>query len=623
MSTRFPLSGISPRVVALAATFALTIPIIPSPASAHDSAALRAPSGSARGEARLSDDEVRVRGDDLAPGEIAVLIADASGGLLLVARETIDGDFDVRWRGTLPAGATSTAELRGRAVAVVAADGTTLLEGAFPRAAVSDELGAGTAALIPADGAAATLSGRIRVRARDGRHAIEVRVRGSEPGTVLAVCIVAADGAEESLGELTISSDGDGALEVDTGDGGALPFGAGGVAELAGLAVRVKDAGGNVILSGVVPALGADPHDAFEIEVELDLRAPAGSPEPGMRGDVQFESEPERDDIRVRLDEATPGREYTATIRRPDGEDSRETLAVLHTDEDGKAEVEMRGVTLPLGASAIADLEGSLVEVFDADGALVLSGVTPAAPTAPPPGGAPRLPRLEFEVTLAQPETPVRPAAHGKVELEEEDDSHEIEVEVEDLVGGAAYRVELRNLDGVAEALFDGVADSSGDIRQRTLILGREPLPFAVASFREYDGFTIAVLDADGALVLAGTVNVPQSGDGAGAGVAADPGLVSFGVVGKYDAVFLRGDTNRDFVVDLSDAVATLGFLFRGASPPKCKDGMDANDDGAIDISDPIFTLLGLFAGGEPMPHPGISVRGFDRKADELFCKDE
>ena len=73
----------------------------------------------------------------------------------------------------------------------------------------------------------------------------------------------------------------------------------------------------------------------------------------------------------------------------------------------------------------------------------------------------------------------------------------------------------------------------------------------------------------------------------------------------------LPGDTHGDGVVDLSDAVATLGFLFLG-SPTllPCGDGsasdpanlklLDWQPDGGIDLSDAVATLSLLFLGGSP-----------------------
>lgn len=70
-------------------------------------------------------------------------------------------------------------------------------------------------------------------------------------------------------------------------------------------------------------------------------------------------------------------------------------------------------------------------------------------------------------------------------------------------------------------------------------------------------------------------------------------------------AEYLRGDSNIDGLVDLSDAVYTLQSLFGGGGFSTCVEAIDANADGAIDISDPIFTLAYLFVpGSPPIPAP-------------------
>lgn len=85
-------------------------------------------------------------------------------------------------------------------------------------------------------------------------------------------------------------------------------------------------------------------------------------------------------------------------------------------------------------------------------------------------------------------------------------------------------------------------------------------------------------------------------------------------------SVFIRGDANGDEVVDISDAMSTLGFLFFGDQRPVCFDAADANDDGLIDVSDAIFSLGFLFLGEEfiPEPHPAA---GEDPTADGLGCR--
>jgi hypothetical protein len=84
--------------------------------------------------------------------------------------------------------------------------------------------------------------------------------------------------------------------------------------------------------------------------------------------------------------------------------------------------------------------------------------------------------------------------------------------------------------------------------------------------------------------------------------------------------IFLRGDSNRDGALDISDALATLGYLFLGTNELECLDSADSNDDGKVDIADATFVLGYLFLGTEPPPAPGPDTAGTDPTADELGC---
>ena len=82
---------------------------------------------------------------------------------------------------------------------------------------------------------------------------------------------------------------------------------------------------------------------------------------------------------------------------------------------------------------------------------------------------------------------------------------------------------------------------------------------------------------------------------------------------------FIRGDSNGDQKVDISDAANTLGFLFLGDTGVACFDAADANDDGAIDIADAVTTLNHLFEGGQELPPPYPAI-GEDPTPDTLGC---
>jgi predicted phosphodiesterase len=84
---------------------------------------------------------------------------------------------------------------------------------------------------------------------------------------------------------------------------------------------------------------------------------------------------------------------------------------------------------------------------------------------------------------------------------------------------------------------------------------------------------------------------------------------------------FLRGDSNGDGVLDISDPNHLYLFLFNGTVSPNCLDASDVNDDGQVDVSDPAYLLNYLFQGGPPPPAPGDASCGPDPTPDVLSCE--
>lgn len=73
---------------------------------------------------------------------------------------------------------------------------------------------------------------------------------------------------------------------------------------------------------------------------------------------------------------------------------------------------------------------------------------------------------------------------------------------------------------------------------------------------------------------------------------------------------FVRGDGNGDGVVNISDALYVLGYLFSSSgSEPDCLAALDANDDEKLDLTDAVRILNYLFLGATrppaPFPAPG------------------
>jgi hypothetical protein len=63
---------------------------------------------------------------------------------------------------------------------------------------------------------------------------------------------------------------------------------------------------------------------------------------------------------------------------------------------------------------------------------------------------------------------------------------------------------------------------------------------------------------------------------------------------------FMRGDANRDGVIDISDVVYLLNYLFVGGPAPVPLEAGDVTCDGVVDASDLVYLLNYLFVNGPP-----------------------
>jgi len=68
-------------------------------------------------------------------------------------------------------------------------------------------------------------------------------------------------------------------------------------------------------------------------------------------------------------------------------------------------------------------------------------------------------------------------------------------------------------------------------------------------------------------------------------------------------SAFVRGDANQDAMVDVTDAIEILSFLF-GGGISTCTSALDTNASGQIDLADVIFELDFIFLGGAAPAQP-------------------
>ena len=79
----------------------------------------------------------------------------------------------------------------------------------------------------------------------------------------------------------------------------------------------------------------------------------------------------------------------------------------------------------------------------------------------------------------------------------------------------------------------------------------------------------------------------------------------------------MRGDSNGDGLVDVSDVVAILLWLFDSAREPGCYDAADVDDSGTINMADAVAELGFLFQSDKPPAAPFPSCGG-DATPDDL-----
>lgn len=99
--------------------------------------------------------------------------------------------------------------------------------------------------------------------------------------------------------------------------------------------------------------------------------------------------------------------------------------------------------------------------------------------------------------------------AYGEIELELEDGCAQAELEVEGLPLGV-FTIQLVNPAGETETVGEITIEKKEAHFRISACTGDVTLPFGVASLAELAGYTVNVVDADGAIVLTGTV--PEAG---------------------------------------------------------------------------------------------------------------
>lgn len=242
------------------------------------------------------------------------------------------------------------------------------------------------------------------------------------------------------------------------------------------------------------------------------------SPDADVTGKVKIETRDDRERFEIEVEHLAAGTTVNFYLASPPaaGQDPDFTFVAAATaNTDGEAEVERDtrdGDQLPLGAEAVSDLEGYLIEVrLDAtDEPLLLTGTVPALPDEwPAPGdGASTGVRARARVQLEAQEA----GLEGHVELRRtEQNRNRFEIEAEHLAPGRMVAFHLENAVGSGEfvQLATCAADAGGECRFEM----EGGLPLGLTDIAELAGRQVQVREMSangpGGVLLMATVPVP------------------------------------------------------------------------------------------------------------------
>ena len=77
-------------------------------------------------------------------------------------------------------------------------------------------------------------------------------------------------------------------------------------------------------------------------------------------------------------------------------------------------------------------------------------------------------------------------------------------------------------------------------------------------------------------------------------------------------APFRRGDADADGLMNITDGIYIMRYLFLGGSEPPCLEAANADDDAMITVEDGVYILNYLFLPSSAPPEPGPNGCGPD-----------
>jgi hypothetical protein len=171
---------------------------------------------------------------------------------------------------------------------------------------------------------------------------------------------------------------------------------------------------------------------------------------------------------------------------------------------------------------------------------------------------------------------------------------------------------------GKAQATLDGRGSDDGDGGAQGLTYGWLKVSGPAGDAIKSPGGSSTAIDftAAGTYLYRLTVNDGQPSDNTGSAEATITVLPE-SAGGK---TFRRGDVDSNGIVEITDVVKLLGFLFLGSGTPECLEAGDTDNNGVVDITDAVTNLGYQFLGQPPPAAPGPLDCGPDPGGATLAC---
>ncbi len=341
-------------------------------------------------------------------------------------------------------------------------------------------------------------AGTITLRVGGAAFAV---VATSEAGSGGADDVGGDDDINDDVGD--DSADGDSSDDGDNHDVGDDDADTTGVT--AGEVVDVRLA----LRDGVIESIQFAQSHGDDRECEDRLTPCASSDDLDAHGEVRLESRPDRERLKIEVENLTPGRSVVAVVI--DGSANEASLGTQVADLDGEVEWSINtanGDTLPFGVAAAADLVGFTVEVRDAADASI-SIVCGTISDLPNSAGDDSEEDRDGQEGLTRVGAPVGAEAHVKIKHRTGDEARdEFEAEVSHMVAGDVVDVWLE--DPAALGTFTLVGSLTvGDEGEGHLEISThdgDTLPYGVASAGDLAGLHVELRSPASVVLFTGVV---------------------------------------------------------------------------------------------------------------------